>query len=88
MGVLRSPGGESVSTVVSFAAVRGRPWQSNGHRNRWSCALPDQSERVVADLAGEDIEPQGPIETEAGKAAWFKDSEGNIMCIDDGAPPS
>ena len=21
-----------------------------------------------------------------GKAAWFKDSEGNIMCIDDGAP--
>lgn len=22
-----------------------------------------------------------------GKAAWFKDSEGNTMCIDDGPPP-
>ncbi len=23
-----------------------------------------------------------------GKAAWFKDSEGNIMCLDEGAPQS
>jgi predicted enzyme related to lactoylglutathione lyase len=23
-----------------------------------------------------------------GRAAWFKDSEGNIMCLDEGAPPS
>ena len=23
-----------------------------------------------------------------GKAAWFKDSEGNIMCVDEGAPSS
>jgi len=23
-----------------------------------------------------------------GKATWFKDSEGNIMCVDDGAPSS
>ena len=23
-----------------------------------------------------------------GKAAWFKDSEGNIMCVDQGAPSS
>ena len=22
-----------------------------------------------------------------GKAAWFKDSEGNVLCIDDGLPP-
>jgi hypothetical protein len=22
-----------------------------------------------------------------GKAAWFKDSENNILCIDDGLPP-
>jgi predicted enzyme related to lactoylglutathione lyase len=34
------------------------------------------------------VEWNGAVATmpEMGKAAWFKDSEGNILCIDDGLP--
>jgi predicted enzyme related to lactoylglutathione lyase len=43
---------------------------------------------VYDDMPG--VEWNGEVATvpEMGKAAWFKDSEGNIMCVDDGAPSS
>ena len=42
----------------------------------------------VYDMPG--VEWNGSVATipGMGKAAWFKDSEGNIMCVDDGAPAS
>jgi len=52
----------------------------------------------VADLKGRgvafehydlpDVEWDGDVASLAGvgKAAWFKDSEGNILCVDDGFP--
>ena len=42
----------------------------------------------VYDMPG--VEWNGQVATlpGMGKAAWFKDSEGNIMCVDDGPPPS
>ncbi|GIJ72211.1 VOC family protein [Virgisporangium ochraceum] len=41
---------------------------------------------VYPDMPG--VEWTGSVATipGMGKAAWFKDSEGNIMCVDDGAP--
>jgi len=41
---------------------------------------------VYQDMPG--VEWNGQVATMPGmgKAAWFKDSEGNIMCIDDGGP--
>jgi predicted enzyme related to lactoylglutathione lyase len=41
---------------------------------------------VYQDMPG--VEWDGPIATipGLGKAAWFKDSEGNIMCVDEGMP--
>ncbi len=43
---------------------------------------------VYDDMPG--VEWNGKVATvpEMGKAAWFKDSEGNIMCVDDGGPRS
>lgn len=43
---------------------------------------------VYADMPG--VEWNGSVATipGMGKAAWFTDSEGNIMCVDDGAPAS
>jgi predicted enzyme related to lactoylglutathione lyase len=40
----------------------------------------------VYDMPG--VEWNGEVATlpGMGKAAWFKDSEGNIMCVDDGVP--
>jgi len=42
----------------------------------------------VYDMPG--VEWNGQVATlpGMGKAAWFKDSEGNIMCIDEGVPDS
>ena len=42
----------------------------------------------VYDMPG--VEWNGHVATlpGMGKAAWFKDSEGNIMCVDEGAPSS
>ena len=42
----------------------------------------------VYDMPG--VEWNGQVATlpGMGKAAWFKDSEGNIMCIDEGVPRS
>jgi len=42
----------------------------------------------VYDMPG--VEWNGSVATipGMGKAAWFKDSEGNIMCVDQGAPSS
>ena len=42
----------------------------------------------VYDMPG--VEWNGQVATMPGmgKAAWFKDSEGNIMCIDEGEPSS
>ena len=42
----------------------------------------------VYDMPG--VEWNGSVATlpGMGKAAWFKDSEGNILCVDEGAPPS
>ena len=42
----------------------------------------------VYDMPG--VEWSGKVATlpGMGKAAWFTDSEGNILCIDDGAPAS
>ncbi|NMO54580.1 VOC family protein [Actinoplanes sp. TBRC 11911] len=41
---------------------------------------------IYPDMPG--VEWSGPVATipGLGKAAWFKDSEGNIMCVDDGMP--
>ncbi|MEV4641269.1 VOC family protein [Actinoplanes sp. NPDC049548] len=41
---------------------------------------------VYEDMPG--VEWNGQVATMPGmgKAAWFKDSEGNIMCVDDGGP--
>jgi predicted enzyme related to lactoylglutathione lyase len=43
---------------------------------------------VYEDMPG--VEWNGQVATipGMGKAAWFKDSEGNIMCVDEGAPSS
>jgi predicted enzyme related to lactoylglutathione lyase len=43
---------------------------------------------VYKDMPG--VEWNGEVATipGLGKAAWFKDSEGNIMCVDEGAPSS
>jgi predicted enzyme related to lactoylglutathione lyase len=43
---------------------------------------------VYADMPG--VEWNGQVATipGMGKAAWFKDSEGNIMCVDEGPPSS
>ena len=40
------------------------------------------------DMPGVDWKDQVANIPGLGKAAWFKDSEGNIMCLDEGAPPS
>ena len=40
------------------------------------------------DLPGVEWEDQIATLPGMGRAAWFKDSEGNIMCIDEGAPPA
>ena len=42
----------------------------------------------VYDMPG--VEWNGSVATipGMGKAAWFKDSEGNILCVDDGPPAS
>jgi catechol 2,3-dioxygenase-like lactoylglutathione lyase family enzyme len=42
----------------------------------------------VYDMPG--VEWNGSVATLSGvgKAAWFKDSEGNILCVDDGPPKS
>ena len=41
---------------------------------------------VYEDMPG--VEWPGEIASmpDMGKAAWFKDSEGNVMCLDEGAP--
>jgi predicted enzyme related to lactoylglutathione lyase len=43
---------------------------------------------IYDDMPG--VEWNGQVATipGMGKAAWFKDSEGNIMCVDEGAPSS
>lgn len=43
---------------------------------------------VYEDMPG--VEWNGQVATipGMGKAAWFKDSEGNIMCVDEGIPSS
>ena len=43
---------------------------------------------VYQDMPG--VQWNGPVATLSGmgKAAWFKDSEGNILCVDDGPPSS
>jgi len=43
---------------------------------------------VYEDMPG--VEWNGQVATlpGMGKAAWFRDSEGNIMCVDEGAPSS
>ena len=43
---------------------------------------------IYGDMPG--VEWNGSVATipGMGKAAWFKDSEGNIMCIDEGEPSS
>ncbi|HST49696.1 VOC family protein [Jatrophihabitans sp.] len=38
------------------------------------------------DLPGVQWQDNVASMAEMGKAAWFKDSEGNILCIDDGMP--
>jgi predicted enzyme related to lactoylglutathione lyase len=60
----------------------------------------DDVEREVRDLSTKGVqfetydmpgvEWNGQVATlpGMGKAAWFKDSEGNIMCVDEGAPSS
>jgi catechol 2,3-dioxygenase-like lactoylglutathione lyase family enzyme len=43
---------------------------------------------VYDDMPGVEWNDQVASLPGMGKAAWFKDSEGNIMCVDEGAPPS
>jgi catechol 2,3-dioxygenase-like lactoylglutathione lyase family enzyme len=43
---------------------------------------------VYDDMPGVEWNDQVATIPGMGKAAWFKDSEGNIMCVDEGAPPS
>ncbi len=41
---------------------------------------------VYEDMPGVQWNGQVATMPGMGKAAWFKDSEGNIMCVDEGAP--
>ena len=43
---------------------------------------------VYEDMPGVEWNDQVATIPGMGKAAWFKDSEGNIMCIDQGVPSS
>jgi predicted enzyme related to lactoylglutathione lyase len=43
---------------------------------------------VYQGMPGVDWKGEVATITGMGKAAWFKDSEGNIMCLDEGAPQS
>jgi len=42
----------------------------------------------VYDMPGVEWKDKVALMPGMGKSAWFKDSEGNIMCLDEGAPPS
>lgn len=63
---------------------------------QWHVADVDQEVRdlrakgvefeVYEDMPGVEWNDQVASMPGLGKAAWFKDSEGNIMCIDEGAP--
>jgi catechol 2,3-dioxygenase-like lactoylglutathione lyase family enzyme len=62
---------------------------------QWHVADVDQEVRdlrakgvefEVYDMPGVEWNDQVASMPGLGKAAWFKDSEGNIMCIDEGAP--
>ncbi|MEP6463794.1 MAG: VOC family protein [Frankiaceae bacterium] len=43
---------------------------------------------VYQDMPGVDWNGEVAAIPGMGKAAWFKDSEGNILCLDDGVPQS
>lgn len=90
MLVYRTAGGSVFSVYQTEFAGRAGHTIAQWHVDDVASAVADLTSRGVVfehyDMPG--VEWSGDVASmgDMGKAAWFKDSENNILCIDDGFP--
>ena len=90
MLLYRTAGGSAFSVYQTEYAGQAGHTIAQWHVADVDAAVRDLKSKGVAfehyDLPGVDWNDDVATMGGMGKAAWFKDSEGNILCIDDGYP--
>lgn len=88
----RTSGGTSFNIYQTEFAGQAGHTVAQWHVQDIEAEVRDLKSKGVAfevyDMPGVDWQDDIATLEGMGRAAWFKDSEGNIMCLDEGAPSS
>ena len=90
--VYRTAGGSTFSIYQTDYAGQAGHTLAQWHVDDVDAEVADLKSKGVAfehydDMPGVEWNNDVASLGDMGKAAWFKDSENNILCIDDGLPP-